>query len=217
MSERDPQRWARFTSSVLALLVVVVAAPLGLGAVARSRFGSANPLSGADPPWRWGSDGVGDALSGPIADDTVIDGIVRLSLCVVWVALAVIAVTTVIEVIHAVRHHGLGLPERTRNGVGTAGGPLHRDRIGGRTPDDDIAAVVGVDTRRTICRHRTDRPPECSKAHHDVGNAGRHPGVVTGVVTGSVTDRLAGGKRGWCPRGGVGRVDLLDRGRVRGR
>ena len=118
MSERDPQRWSRFALSVLALLAVGVAAPIGLIAAARSRFGSANPLSGADPPWRWGSDQVGDAITGPIADDTVIDGIIRLSLCVVWVALAVIVVTTLVEVVHAVRHHGLGLPDI--RGVGWA-------------------------------------------------------------------------------------------------
>ncbi len=118
MSERDPQRWSRFALSVLALLALGVAAPIGLIAAARSRFGSANPLSGADPPWRWGSDQVGDAITGPIADDTVIDGIIRLSLCVVWVALAVIVVTTLAEVVHAVRHHGLGLPDI--RGVGWA-------------------------------------------------------------------------------------------------
>ena len=118
MSERDPQRWSRFALSVLALLAVGVAVPIGLIAAARSQFGSANPLSGADPPWRWGSDQVGDAISGPIADDTVIDGIIRVSLCVIWVALAVIVVTTLVEVVHAVRHHGLGLPDI--RGVGWA-------------------------------------------------------------------------------------------------
>ena len=63
-------------------------------------------------------DEVGDALSGPLADDTVIDGIIRLSLCVVWVAVAVILVTTVVEVVHAVRHHGLAFPDV--RGVGWA-------------------------------------------------------------------------------------------------
>ena len=111
MSERDPHRWSRFAASAVALVALVVVVPIGLIAVSRARFGSANPLAGADPPWRWGSNEVGDALSGPIADDTVIDGIIRLSLCVVWVALAVILVTTVVEVVHAVRHRGLALPD----------------------------------------------------------------------------------------------------------
>ena len=118
MSERDPHRWSRFAASVAALLAMVVVVPIGLIAVSRSRFGSANPLAGADPPWEWGSNDVGDALSGPLADDTVIDGIIRLSLCVVWVALAVIIVTTIVEVGHAVRHHGLSLPDV--RGVGWA-------------------------------------------------------------------------------------------------
>ena len=118
MSERDPHRWSRFAASVAALIAVVVVVPIGLIAVSRSRFGSANPLAGADPPWEWGSNDVGDALAGPLADDTVIDGIIRLSLCVVWVALAVIIVTTIVEVVHAVRHHGLSLPDV--RGVGWA-------------------------------------------------------------------------------------------------
>ena len=117
MSERDPHRWSRFAASVAALLAVAVVVPIGLIAVSRSRFGSANPLAGADLPWE-GSNDVGDALSGPLADDTVIDGIIRLSLCVVWVALAVIIVTTIVEVVHAVRHHGLSLPDV--RGVGWA-------------------------------------------------------------------------------------------------
>ena len=118
MSERDPHRWSRFAASVAALIAVVVVVPIGLIAVSRSRFGSANPLAGADPPWEWRSNDVGDALAGPLADDTVIDGIIRLSLCVVWMALAVIIATTIVEVVHAVRHHGLSLPDV--RGVGWA-------------------------------------------------------------------------------------------------
>ena len=111
MSERDPHRWTRFVGSLVTLLLLAVAAPFGLVAASRSRFGSANPLAGADPPWNWGSGDVGDALSGPLADDTVIDGIIRSSLCVVWVAIAIIVVTTLVEVVHAVRHHGLAVPD----------------------------------------------------------------------------------------------------------
>ncbi len=111
MSDGDPHRWARFAGSLVTLVALAVAAPVGLIVASRSRFGSGNPLSGADPPWQWGSGGVGDALSGPIPDDTVIDGIVRLSLCVVWVAIAVIVVATLVEVVHAVRHHGLAMPD----------------------------------------------------------------------------------------------------------
>jgi hypothetical protein len=102
----------------VALLLLVLVVPIGLIAASRARFGSANPLAGADPPWTWGSSDVGDALSGPLADDTVIDGIIRLSLCVVWVALAIILVTTVVEIVHAVRHRGLAFPDV--RGVGWA-------------------------------------------------------------------------------------------------
>ena len=116
MSERDPHRWARFFASAAALVVLAVVVPIGLVTASRARFGSANPLAGADPPWRWGSQDVGDALSGPLADDTVIDGIIRASLCVVWVAIAVLLVTTAVEVVHAVRHHGLAFPDVHRMG-----------------------------------------------------------------------------------------------------
>jgi hypothetical protein len=118
VSERDPHRWSRFAASALALVALGVVVPIGLIAASTARFGSANPLAGADPPWRWGSSEVGDALSGPLADDTVIDGIIRLSLCVVWVAIAIILVTTVVEVVHAIRHQGLALPDV--RGVGWA-------------------------------------------------------------------------------------------------
>ena len=140
MSEPDPRRWARFALSLLAFLTVAVAAPAVLLAASRARFGSANPLTGAEPPWRWGSSGVGDALSGPIADDTVIDGIVRLSLCVVWVAVAVIVVTTIVEVVHAVRHRGLAFPDV--RGVGWA------QRVG-RFVAVGLVAVLPVMTSAT--------------------------------------------------------------------
>ncbi len=118
MSERDPHRWSRFAASAVALVALGVVVPVGLIAASRARFGSANPLAGADPPWSWGSNEVGDALSGPLADDTVIDGLIRLSLCVVWMAVAVILVTTVVEIVHTVRHRGLTLPDV--RGVGWA-------------------------------------------------------------------------------------------------
>ncbi len=111
MNRDDSHRWARFVASLVSFVVVAIALPIGLLAVSRRRFGSGNPLAGVDPPWRWGQRDVGDAMSGPLADDTVIDGIVRLSLCAVWVAVAVIVVTTVVEVVHALRHLGLPLPD----------------------------------------------------------------------------------------------------------
>ena len=159
MSDRDPQRWPRFALSVVALLGVGVAVPIGLIAASRSRFGSANPLAGADPPWRWGSDGVGDALSGPIADDTVIDGIIRSSLCVVWMAVAVIVVTTVVEVAHALRHHGLAFPDV--RGVGWAQSIARFIAVGliavvpMMTPATSLASTLGA---RSVATSPFDQP-----------------------------------------------------------
>jgi hypothetical protein len=148
VSERDPHRWTRFAASVIALLTVAVAVPVGLVAVSRSRFGSANPLAGADPPWRWGSGDVGDALSGPLADDTVIDGIIRSSICVVWVAVAIIVVTTTVEVIHGLRHHGLAFPDV--RGVGWAQSIARFIAVGliavvpMMTPTTSLASTLGA-------------------------------------------------------------------------
>jgi hypothetical protein len=148
VSERDPHRWTRFAASVGALFLIGIAVPIGLVAASRSRFGSANPLAGADPPWTWGSGAVGDALSRPIADDTVIDGLVRLSLCIVWVAVAVIVVTTVVEVVHALRHHGLAFPDV--RGVGWAQSIARFIAVGliavlpMLTPATSLAATLGA-------------------------------------------------------------------------
>jgi hypothetical protein len=148
VSERDPHRWTRFAASVGALFVIGIAVPIGLVAASRSRFGSANPLAGADPPWTWGSGAVGDALSRPIADDTVIDGLVRLSLCIVWVAVSVIVVTTIVEVVHALRHHGLAFPDV--RGVGWAQSIARFIAVGliavlpMLTPATSLAATLGA-------------------------------------------------------------------------
>ena len=98
----------RVLASIVALVAVVVVLPLGLIAVSRARFGSANPLAGVDLGW-FGDDAA-SSLTRPIADDTVIDGLIRLSLCVAWLAIAVIVVSTVLEVVHMIRHRGLPTP-----------------------------------------------------------------------------------------------------------
>ena len=107
MSRRDRHDIGRFIASLALFVVVAIVVPIGLVAVSRSRFGSANPLAGADPPWQWFRDDAGSALGEPIADDALIDGLIRVCLCVVWAAVAVIVVTTVLEVVHGVRHRGL--------------------------------------------------------------------------------------------------------------
>ncbi|HYN33746.1 MAG TPA: LysM peptidoglycan-binding domain-containing protein, partial [Ilumatobacteraceae bacterium] len=105
--KREPIDVARVLSSIVALVALVVALG-GLIAVSRARFGSANPLAGVDLGW-FGDDAT-STLTQPIADNTVIDGLIRLSLCVAWVAIAVIVVTTVLEVVHMIRHRGLPTP-----------------------------------------------------------------------------------------------------------
>ncbi len=91
---------------------------MGLAAAARSRFGAANPLTEIDLPWRWDLDRLGDAVSQPLRDDAVVNLLIRSSLTVIWLALAVIAVTIVTEVVHMIRHHGLPAPDV--RGVGWA-------------------------------------------------------------------------------------------------
>ena len=177
MSERDPHRWARFAASIVSLLAVGVAVPLGLIAVSRSRFGSANPLAGADPPWRWGSGPAGDALSRPISDDTVIDGIIRLSLCVVWIAVAVIVITTIVEVVHVVRHHGLTLP--AVRGVGWAQ-PIARFIAVG------IVAVLPVVTPTTSLASTLGARPVAGSTFSDTATA-----VPTSATAGRSTGASA--------------------------
>ncbi len=113
-----PQRVGRGLASLLALAVLFGGVPIGLAAAARSRFGSANPLTDIDPPWRWDLGRLGDAVSQPLRDDAVVNLLIRASLTVIWLALAVIAVTIASEVAHMVRHQGLPAPHV--RGVGWA-------------------------------------------------------------------------------------------------
>ncbi len=113
---REPVDVGRVLASIVALVALVVALPVGLVAVSRARFGSANPLAGVDLGWL-GGDAV-STLTRPIADDTVTDALIRLSLCVAWVAIAVIVVTTTLEVAHMIRHRGLPMP--SVRGIGWA-------------------------------------------------------------------------------------------------
>jgi hypothetical protein len=101
----------RFVSSLVAIIVLVVVAPLALSLAARRRFGSSNPFDGVDPPWEWFGGGASSTLTGPLPDDTVVDALIRLSLAVAWLAVAVIVVTTVVEVVHLRRHAGVPMPD----------------------------------------------------------------------------------------------------------
>lgn len=110
VKEHDRHDLGRFVSSIIAFAVIAVAVPLGLVAITRSRFRSVNPLTGVDPPWHWFGDGP-TALGEPVTDDAFIDALIRSSLCVIWVAVTVIVVTTVLEVAHLLRHRGLSTPD----------------------------------------------------------------------------------------------------------
>ena len=120
MTRRQRIDIGRFAASVVALVVMVVLVPIGLARVASARFGSANPLAGVRAPWTWSASEVGDTLTHPLDDNSVVDALIRLSLCVIWIAVIVIAITTVVEIVHMVRHGGLAMP--SVRGVGWAQG-----------------------------------------------------------------------------------------------
>ena len=103
-------RIARFATSLLAVGALIGLVPVALLALTRQRFGSSNPLAELPWPSQWS---VGDALDvvrSPLTDDAVVNLLVRSALVVVWVAIAVIVVTTALEVRHLVRHHGMAMP-----------------------------------------------------------------------------------------------------------
>ncbi len=114
----DGRSIGRFVLSLATFAGIAVGLPLVLAAVARQRFGSANPLAGATAPWDWSGDQVGDGLSGPLDDDTVLDLLIRVSLVTVWTAVAVIVAVTVAETVHVVRHRGI--PRPSIRGLGWA-------------------------------------------------------------------------------------------------
>ena len=95
----------RALTSVVTVAVIVVGVPVVLTAVSRARFGSMNPFAGA-------SSGLGNpsTFRDPIADETVVDLLIRLSLVAAWIAASVIVVTTAIEFVHMIRHRGLAMP-----------------------------------------------------------------------------------------------------------
>ncbi len=107
MSRPTERSAGRFALSALAFFGVVAGVPFVLVRVSTARFGSANPLGGVSS---WDPGAIGDALRTPLGDDTVVDVLLRLCLCVVWVAVAVIVVNTVVEVVHQVRHRGMPMP-----------------------------------------------------------------------------------------------------------
>lgn len=105
------QRTGQFAASICAVAIMLGALPFALIAASRTRFSSPNPLAGIPAPWRWSASDVVDAASEPLHDDAVINLIIRSALTITWIALLVVAVTTVLEVVHMLRHRGLPRPQ----------------------------------------------------------------------------------------------------------
>ena len=207
MSRRDRHDIGRFIASLALFVAVAIVVPIGLVAVSRSRFGSANPLAGAEPPWQWFRDGAGSAMGEPITDDALIDGLIRVCLCVVWAAVAVIVVTTVLEVVHGVRHRGLAMP--AVRGLGPVQRLARFIAVGiivvlpVLTPAPSIASTIGrapptvtVDTPRTgpVTGPLNGGPGPDALVPADTPQPGMRTYIVRpGDSVYSIAERLAGG------------------------
>jgi hypothetical protein len=100
-----------FVRSVALVGVLTVGVPCVLVALSRSRFGGASPLHGLANPADWRIDRIERVLTGSVADRTVADLVIRLSLVVSWCAVALVMLTVIAEVAHMVRHDGMALPD----------------------------------------------------------------------------------------------------------
>ncbi len=103
-------RIARFATSLFAVVALIFLVPVGLLIATRHRFGSPNPLAKIPLPWQWSVGDALDTVSSPLTDDAVINLLVRSALVVVWISIAVIVVTTALEMAHLVRHRGMAMP-----------------------------------------------------------------------------------------------------------
>ena len=166
---RQPHRLGRGLASMAALVVLLVGVPFTLVAASRSRFGAANPLTDVDPPWRWDLTRVVEALSQPLDDDAVVDLLIRSSFIVIWVAAAVVAVTTVSEVVHMLRHGGLTAPHV--RGMGWA-------QCIGRWVAVGLIAVLPVDSfSSTVAAVGHAGPAATAQRLKLTGDAGASPSV----------------------------------------
>lgn len=104
------QRTFKFAASIGTLAILLGLMPILLIVASRSRFGSPNPLDDIPAPWRWEADNVRTAVTEPLRDDAVVNLIARTAISIAWLALLVIAVTTLFEVVHLIRHRGLSTP-----------------------------------------------------------------------------------------------------------
>ncbi|MGA9277575.1 LysM peptidoglycan-binding domain-containing protein, partial [Ilumatobacter sp.] len=178
----QPPRLGRAVASIAALIVLFVVVPIGVVAATRFRFDTANPLGGTSPPWRWDADSIRDTLTAPLRDDALVDLMIRGSLILIWVALLVIAVTTVTEAVHMVRHRGLAAPHV--RGLGWAQGMGRWIAIGliALIPTNVLASgaqATPADAGPSATAHRlgggttrdmTDSPlPAVGRFGHDIG------------------------------------------------
>jgi nucleoid-associated protein YgaU len=108
--QQHQHRFRRALSSLVVMLALFVFTPWVLITAARSRFDAANPLADIDPPWRWSLGEIGDVVSEPLRDDAVVNLLIRSSLTIIWLALATVAITIIVEVVHMVRHRGMASP-----------------------------------------------------------------------------------------------------------
>lgn len=111
MMRETGAKFTAFARSMLLIALIVVAAPWGLTAAARARFGGGSPLHGVGSPSTWSLDSVTSALGQRLTDATIADIVIRLSLVIAWIALVVTVLTIVAETVHMVRHQGLALPD----------------------------------------------------------------------------------------------------------
>lgn len=211
-------RVAAAATSLAATIATFVVAPLALVAASSARFGSASPLSGVSP-WEWELGAIEDTLAEPLGDDALADVLIRGSLCVAWLALAVVLWSTVAEVVHLVRHRGM--PRRASRGLGWAQ-PIARVIAAGivafapTTGRHVSAASPGLDTFLPSLRaaaevaaplddgfSSTASPPSQGEAVASPAGLGRHATrasdgphyheVVRGDSVWSIAASLAGG------------------------
>lgn len=108
----------QFTRSIVVLAALAVGVPAALVWAARERFGGAMPFHGVPSPADWELDRIVDGLTDRLTEQTVADIVIRTSLAIAWVALAVFLLTVVAEAVHMLRHGGLHLPDVRGLGLG---------------------------------------------------------------------------------------------------
>ncbi|HUF97031.1 MAG TPA: LysM peptidoglycan-binding domain-containing protein [Ilumatobacter sp.] len=100
-----------FMRSLVALAVIVVAAPWAMIRVASLRFGGPTPWFGVPSPAQWRWDQIQPAMTNRLTEATIADVVIRVSLAVAWVAIATLVITVFAELRHMARHHGLPMPD----------------------------------------------------------------------------------------------------------